>query len=235
MYGEKFRRNRSHNVKIAVEKVSATTPTTMAIPVNDLKPKTYFIYEGQPYVVLETHHLKMQQRRPTVQVRMRNLINGKMLERNFAQSDIFEPADVEHQKVKYLYAHRDQYWFSYEKDLPDRQAGPAKRFELKSEIIGDSAKFLKPNTLIDAIAFSAEGGSASGGESQIISIELPIKMEFKVTEAPPAIRGDTAQGGVKQATIETGASINVPLFINQGDTILINTETGDYVERVNKG
>lgn len=189
----------------------------MAIPVNDLKPKTYFIYEGQPYVVLETHHLKMQQRRPTVQVRMRNLINGKMLERNFAQSDIFEPADVERQKVKYLYAHRDQYWFSYEND--------PKRFELKSEIIGDSGKFLKPNTLIDAITF----------EGTIISIELPIKMEYKVTEAPPAIRGDTAQGGVKQVTIETGASVNAPLFINQGDTILVNTETGDYVERVTKG
>ena len=81
---------------------------------------------GQPYVVLETHHLKMQQRRPTVQVRMRNLINGKMLERNFAQSDIFEPADVEHQKVKYLYAHRDQYWFSYEKIcLTARRTGQA--------------------------------------------------------------------------------------------------------------
>ncbi|OGM97796.1 MAG: elongation factor P [Candidatus Yanofskybacteria bacterium RIFCSPHIGHO2_01_FULL_41_21] len=189
----------------------------MAIPVNDLKPKTYFIYEGQPYVVLETHHLKMQQRRPTVQVSMRNLINGKNLERNFAQSDVFESADVERQKVKYLYAHRDQYWFSYEND--------PKRFELKADIIGDVAKFLKANTIIDAIAF----------EDTIISIELPIKMEYKVTEAPPAIRGDTAQGGVKQATIETGASVNVPLFINQGDIILVNTQTGDYVERINKG
>lgn len=189
----------------------------MAIPVNDLKPKTYFIYEGAPYVVLETHHLKMQQRRPTVQVSMRNLINGKNLERNFAQSDVFEPADVERQKVKYLYAHRDQYWFSYEND--------PKRFELKADIIGDTAKFLKANTVIDAIAF----------EGMIISIELPIKMEYKVTEAPPAIRGDTAQGGVKQVTIETGASINAPLFIESGDTILVNTQTGDYVERVNKG
>ncbi len=190
----------------------------MAIGVNELKPKTYFIYEGQPYVVIETHHLKMQQRRPTVQVRMRNLINGKLLERNFAQSDVFEPADVERQKVKYLYAHRDQYWFSYEKEL-------SKRFELKSDIIGDSAKFLKTNTIIDAIAF----------ESAIISIELPIKMEFKVVEAPPAIRGDTAQGGVKQVVIETGATINAPLFIEQDDIILVNTETGQYVERANKG
>lgn len=189
----------------------------MALGVNELKPKTYFIYEGQPYVVVETHHLKMQQRRPTVQVRMRNLMNGKLLERNFAQSDVFDPADVERQKVKYLYAHRDQYWFSYEND-------PSKRFELKADIIADAAKFLKANTSIDAIAF----------EGTIISIELPVKMEFKVTEAPPAIRGDTAQGGVKQVVIETGASVNAPLFIEQDDIILINTQTGDYVERVEK-
>ena len=188
----------------------------MAIPVNDLKPKTYFIYEGQPFVVLETHHLKMQQRRPTVQVSMRNLINGKNLERNFAQSDVFEPADVERQKVKYLYAHRDQYWFSYEND--------PKRFELTADIIGDTAKFLKANTIIDAVAF----------EGKVISIELPIKMEYRVVEAPPAIRGDTAQGGVKQVTLETGAIVNAPLFIEQDDIILVNTETGDYVERVSK-
>ncbi len=190
----------------------------MAINVNELKPKTYFIYEGQPYVVVETHHLKMQQRRPTVQVRMRNLINGKLLERNFAQSDVFDPADVERQKVKFLYAHRNEFWFVYDND-------PSKRFQLSAEILGDSSKFLKANTVMDAISF----------EGEIISIELPIKMEFKVTEAPPAIRGDTAQGGVKQATIETGANINVPLFIGQDDMIVINTQTGEYVERAEKG
>ncbi len=190
----------------------------MSLGVNELKPKTYFIYEDQPYVVLETHHLKMQQRRPVVQTRMRNLINGKILERNFAQSDVFDEADVERQKVKYLYNHRDQYWFSDEKDA-------SKRFELTAEVLGDSTKFLKANTIMDALTF----------EGKVISIELPVKMEFKVVEAPPAIRGDTAQGGVKQAVIETGASINVPLFIQQDDTIIINTQTGEYVERGNKG
>ncbi len=190
----------------------------MSIGVNELKSKTYFIYEDQPYVVVETHHLKMQQRRPTVQVRMRNLINGKLLERNFAQSDVFEEADVERQKVKFLYAHRDQFWFSYEND-------PSKRFELNSEVLGDSGKFLKANTVMDALSF----------EGKVISVELPIKMEFKVTEAPPAIRGDTAQGGVKQATIETGATINVPLFINVDDLVVVNTQTGEYVERATKG
>ena len=190
----------------------------MSLGVNELKPKTYFIYEGQPYVVLETHHLKMQQRRPVVQTRMRNMINGKVLERNFAQSDVFEAADVERQRVKYLYGHRGQFWFSYEND-------PAKRFELSADLLGDATKFLKANTAMDAISF----------EGTIISVELPVKMEFKVVEAPPAIRGDTAQGGVKQAKIETGAYVNVPLFIEQDDIIVINTQTGDYVERASKG
>src|SRR3989344_2373660 len=189
----------------------------MSLGVNQLKQKTFFIYEGQPYVVLETHHLKMQQRRPTVQVKMRNLINGKVLERNFAQSDVFEQADVEKQKVKYLYGHRGQYWFSNEKD-------PSKRFELSEDILGESTKFLKSNTTLDAVLF----------EGKIITIELPVKMDFKVLEAPPAIRGDTAQGGVKQIKIETGAFINAPLFINEGEILRLNAQTGDYVERVDK-
>lgn len=190
----------------------------MAIPVNDLKPKVFFIFEGQPYVVLETHHLKMQQRRPVVQTKMRNLLNGKVLERNFAQSDTFEEADIQKREVKFLYAHRDQYWFADPKD-------PSKRFELKQELIGDGVKFLKPNTMLEAVYFNDE----------IITVELPVKMEFSVVEAPPAIRGNTAQGGVKSVKIDTGAYINVPLFINEGDQVRVNTETGDYVERVDKG
>ena len=169
-------------------------------------------------MVLETFHLKMQQRRPTVQVKMRNLMNGKILERNFAQSDIFEEADVQRQSVKFLYAHRNQYWFSYKND-------PSKRFELSEDILGNAVKFLKPNTILEAIIF----------EGKVITAELPVKMEFKIIEAPPSIRGDTAQGGVKQAKIETGAYINVPLFIDEGDIVRVNTETGEYVERAEKG
>lgn len=187
----------------------------MSIPVNDLKPKTFFIFEGQPWVVLETHHLKMQQRRPVVQTRMRNLLNGKTVERNFAQSDVFEEADIQRREVKFLYNHRDEYWFSEMND-------PSKRFKLSLDIIGDDARFLKNNTIIEAIFFN----------DNIITIELPVKMVFKVIEAPPAIRGNTAQGGVKQVKIETGAMINAPLFIEEGETIRINTETGEYVERV---
>jgi elongation factor P len=189
----------------------------MSLGVNELKPKTFFLYEDQPYVVLETHHLKMQQRRPVVQTRMRNLLNGKILERNFAQSDVFEEADVARQKVKFLYNHRDKYMFCEENN-------PGKRFELSQEIIGDQTRFLKPNTILEAILFNGN----------VINVELPVKMDFKVVEAPPSTRGNTAQGGTKQVKIETNAMINVPLFIEQDEIITINTETGEYVSRADK-
>ena len=190
----------------------------MSLSVNELKPKTFFIFEGQPWVILESHHLKMQQRRPVVQTRMKNLLNGKIVERNFAQSDIFEEADIKREEVKFLYNHRDEYWFSKKDD-------PSKRFLLDEEILGDATKYLKNNLIVGAILFN----------DRIINIELPVKMDFKVVEAPPAIRGDTAQGGVKQVVIETGATVNTPLFVEEGDVIRVNTETGQYVERVSKG
>ena len=190
----------------------------MSIGMNDLRPGIFFIYEGQPYTVLETHHLKMQQRRPVMQTKMKNMLNGKLYERNFQQSDVFEEADIEYQNVKFLYNHREEYWFCHEND-------PSKRFQLSQGLIGDGVKYLKPNTVVKAILFN----------QKIINIELPIKMDFKVVEAPPTIRGDTAQGGVKQIKIETGTVINVPLFINEGDIIRINTQSGEYTERVNKG
>ena len=186
----------------------------MSLGVNDLKPKTYFIFEGQPCMVLETHHLKMQQRRPVVQTKFRNLLSGKHLERNFAQSDVFEEADIARTEVKFLYSHRDEYWFADPKD-------PSKRFKLPADLIGDQVKFLKPNTLLEALSWNDD----------VITISLPIKMEFAVVEAPPSIRGDTATGGTKQVTLDSGATINAPLFVNEGDRIIVNTETGEYVER----
>lgn len=189
----------------------------MALGINDLKSGVFFIYEGQPYVVLETHHLKMQQRRPTMQTKFKNMLNGKLYERNFQQSDVFEEADIIRQNVKFLYSHRDEYWFSHQND-------PSQRFKLDKEIIGEAVKYLKPNTILNAILFN----------QKIINLELPIKMDFKVIEAPPTIRGDTAQGGVKQVKIETGALVNVPLFINEEDVIRLNTQSDEYVERVEK-
>ncbi len=200
---------------------------------NELKPGILFIVDGQPYEVLESEFLRMQQRKPVMKTKIKSLVSGKIIDRSFQPSDQFEEAEVEKFSVKFLYAHREEFWFC-ELDNPPKSptatGGPAKglgaknRFILKSEIIGDMAKFLKPNMEISAIKFN----------DKILNIDLPIKVDYKVVEAPPAIRGDTAQGGTKVVVIETGAKINVPLFINEGDVIRINTQTASYVERAEK-
>ncbi len=185
---------------------------------SELTKGTLFILEGQPYEVLEMNFLRMQQRKATVNTKIRNLITGKILERNWQASDSFEEAEIERKNSKFLYVNRGEYWFCAENN-------PGERFSLSEEIIGDSAKFLKPNTIVVATVF----------KDKVIKIAMPIKMDFKVTEAPPSIKGNTAQGGNKVVTLEGGATLPVPLFINQGDVVRVNTETGEYVERVDKG
>jgi elongation factor P len=185
---------------------------------NSLKPGTVFILDGQPYQVVEFSFMRMQQRKPVAQTKIKNLINGKVISRSFQHTDSFEEAEINYREVKFIYTHRDKFVFCEIND-------PAKRFEISEEQIGDMAKYLKPNGPVSIMEF----------EDKIINVLLPIKMEFKVIEAPPGIKGNTAQGGVKAVKIETGAMINVPLFIEQGDIIRINTQTGEYAERVEKG
>jgi elongation factor P len=180
----------------------------------DLTKGILFIMDGAPYEVLESHFLRMQQRKAVVQTRIRNLITGKVLDRNFQPSDSFEEAEIEKRPAVFIYANRGECWF--------HEAGnPKNRFPLPAELLGDRAQFLKPDTKVTTMVFNGK----------VIKAELPIKMEFKVTEAPPAIRGNTAQGGTKQITLEGGAKVNAPLFINAGDMVRVNTETGEYVER----
>jgi len=185
---------------------------------NSLKPGTVFILDGQPYQVVEFSFMRMQQRKPVAQTKIKNLINGKVISRSFQHTDSFQEAEIKYREVKFLYNHRDKFVFCEMSD-------PAKRFEISEEQIGDMTKYLKLNSLVSIMEF----------EDKIINVLLPIKMELKVIEAPPSIKGNTAQGGVKAVKIETGAMINVPLFIEQGDTIRINTQTGEYTERVEKG
>lgn len=171
--------------------------------------------DGAPYEVVETHFLRMQQRKAVVQTKIRNLITGKLLDRNFQASDNFEEADITKQNAMFIYESKGEYWFHEE-------GNPKNRFSLKEELVGDQGKFLKPNTKVQTMIFN----------DKVIKVEIPVKMDFKVIEAPPSIKGNTAQGGTKSVTVEGGAKVNVPLFINEGETIRINTQTGDYVERV---
>ena len=181
---------------------------------NELKPGAIFILESQPYEVLEFSFLRMQQRKPVAQTRIKNLITGKIINRNFQHTDSFQEAEIDYKIAKFLYAHRDKFVFA-------KADNPSDRFEMPAEILGEKSKFLKPNSEVELTVF----------EEKIINLHLPIKMEFKVTEAPPSIRGNTAQGGTKQVKIETGALIAAPLFVEEGDVIEVNTETGEYTGR----
>ena len=183
----------------------------------DLTKGTIFEMDGEPYMVLEYNFLRMQQRKPTVQTKLKNLITGKIVSKSFQQSDAFLEAEIEKQPIVFIYQNRGEYWFN-------EKSNPKNRFSLKEDIIAEQAKFLKPNTDILAYKF---------GE-KIINIELPVKMDYKVLEAPPSYKGNTATGGSKIVKLENGLMLNVPMFINEGDVIRVNTSTGEYVERAEK-
>jgi len=184
---------------------------------NDVKPRTYIVMDGQPFEVLSSHVFRKQMRKPVNATKLRNLITGKVMEYSFHASEKTQEADIVTREVKYLFNNRNEYWFCEKND-------PSKRFSLAEDFIGEQGKFMKPNGPIEILTF----------EDRNIGVKLPIKVELKVTEAPPSIKGNTAQGGTKAVTLETGASLNAPLFINEGDILRINTETGEYVERVQK-
>lgn len=185
---------------------------------NEVKPGQFIVYEGSLYEVLEAAFLRMQQRKPVMKVKLRDLLSGKVKETSFQPSDDLEEAELERMKARFLYKSKNEFWF-------DEAGNPKNRFSLPEDKIGPAAQFLKDQCEVTALMF----------EDKFISIKLPIKVDLEVTEAPPAIKGDTASGGSKQVTLETGARINTPFFISQGDVVRVNTETGEYVERVQKG
>jgi elongation factor P len=182
---------------------------------NEVVERKYIVIGGEPYEVLSSHVFRKQQRKPVNAVKMKNLITGKVAEMSFHVSDKVEEADISTREIKYLYANKGEYWFCEAND-------PSKRFKLEEAVLGVGMKFIKPNSLLSALVF----------DEKIIGVKMPIKVELKVTEAQPAVRGDTAKGGNKIVTVETGATVTVPMFIKEGDILRINTDTGEYTDRV---
>lgn len=182
---------------------------------NEITVGKFIIFNGEPWEVLSAHVFRKQQRKPVNATKLRNLITGRITENSFHVSEKAEEAELENKDIKFIYEAKGEYWFNEAKDA-------SKRFALKAEQVGVGANFLKKDTLAKALIF----------EEKIIGVKLPIKMDVKVVEAPPSTKGNTAQGGNKVVKVETGASVNTPLFINEGDIIRVNTETGEYVERV---
>ncbi len=182
---------------------------------NELKPRKYIVFEGEPFEVLTSHVFRKQMRKPVNATKLRNLLTGKVVEHSFHQSEKIAEAELDSRKVKYLYTNRGEHWFCEAND-------PSKRFQLSPESVEGKIEWIKPNSIVDLLSF----------EGRMIGLEIPIKVELKVTEAAPAVKGNTVQGGSKEIKLETGKMINVPMFVNEGDIIRVNTETGDYVERV---
>lgn len=182
---------------------------------NEIKTGKVIKVNAEPYIIIKTDHHKMGRGGAVLKIKCRNLINGNVQERTYQGSEKAEEAETETKKANFMYKDKDEAYFmdneSYE------------QFNLPVEEIGEASLFLKDGTDVDVLYF----------ESKPVSISLPIKMDFKVVSAPPGVKGNSAGNVNKQVELETGAKINVPMFINEGDIIRINTETGEYVERAN--
>lgn len=186
------------------------------IAYNELKKGTLFLWNNEPYEVLEYNFVRMQQRRPSAQTKIRHLKSGAISLQTFKQSDSFEELELEKKLAIFVFCNRGTCTF--------HAAGkPSERFMLSEDIaLKGKTQYLKPNTEVTARYISDE----------LLDIQIPIKVDLTVVEAPPTVRGNTAQGGLKQVTLETGLIINAPMFVNEGDVLRINTELGTYVERV---
>lgn len=181
---------------------------------SELKKGSRIVIEKQPYEIIEASTMFKGRGSSVLQTKIKNLITGNVISKTVRSTDSFEEADIKKIKNKFIYSNKGKFFFQREDN--------SKRFELSDKILGETILFLKPNESIDAIEFQEE----------IINISLPVKVNLKVIEAPPGIKGDRSQAGTKVIILETGAKINAPLFIKEGDMIEVNTETREYVRRI---
>ena len=183
--------------------------------ITDLKPGRAITLDGDPYLVISSQFGRKSQSKANMQCKLKNLKTGAIMAKNFQGSEKIEPAEVGYRHVQYLYKGQGTRVFM---DL-----GTYDQFELPDETVGDAVDFLIDGLELDALVF----------DEKPIGVSLPVTIVLKVVETQPGLRGDTAQGGDKPAKLESGATLNVPLFINEGDKIKINTERWEYVERAN--
>ena len=183
---------------------------------NEIKRGKVIKINNEPYIIIKTDHHKMGRGGAVLKTKCRNLINGNMLEKTFQGTEKAEDGETQTKKANFMYKDKDEAYFM--------DSTTYEQFNLAIEAIGEPAKFLKDGTDVDILYF----------ENRPISVSLPIKMELKVISAPPGVKGNSAGNVNKQVELETGTTINVPLFINEDDIIKVNTDTGEYVERANQ-
>ncbi len=187
----------------------------MSINFSDLSRNMVIELDGQPWQVMDYERHKMQQRAPVTRIKMKNLLSGAVVERTFQRYDTdFTVAEIDNRETQYLYTDGTYFYFLDQETFD--------QYELTRETLGDTLNYLKENMIAEMVFYK---GSP-------INLNLPTHVELAVAETPPAFRGDTAQGGNKPATLETGLRINVPMFITPGTIVKVDTRTGQYTERV---
>ncbi|HAX25122.1 MAG TPA: elongation factor P [Thermomicrobiales bacterium] len=184
------------------------------IDTGDLRKGLIIEHDGTLQRIIDYQHVKQGRGSAFVRLTMRNLRTGSTTQQTFQAGSRFPLVRLERQRVQYLYLEDDTYIFM---DLDSFE-----QLSLTKETLGDAVNYLKEQDTIDLMTYQEEA----------IDIEMPITVELVVTQTDPGFRGDTATGGNKPATLETGVVVNVPLFINEGDTLKIDTRTGEYLERV---
>ncbi len=184
---------------------------------NEILSKTIIDYNNEPYEVLSSHIFRMQQRKPVNQTKLRHLVSGKVIEISFHQNETVTEADIDKMQALYLYTNKGESWFAEVGNLKNR-------FSFPEEVVHDKVQWLSPNSAVEVLTY----------EEKPMTIKIPIKIDLEVKDAPPAVKGNTVSGGTKLVELSTGTKIDVPLFINTGDIIRINTDTGLYSERVTK-
>ena len=186
----------------------------MTIGYGELKKGMSIEIEGEPYSVVDYERSKMQQRAPVMRIRFRNLLTGRVVDKTFSGYDVsFTPADVERRKSQYIYQDGDFYYFMDNESYD--------QFPMDQGQVAETLDFIVEQMEVDLIFFKGTP----------ITLELPITVDLKVINSPPGVRGDTATGASKEATVETGLMLQVPLFVKEGDVIKIDTRTGQYISR----
>ena len=183
------------------------------ITAGDFRNGVTFDDNGQVFQVIEFLHVKPGKGAAFVRTKLKNVITGAVLERTFSPTDKFENAYIERKDMEYLYSDGDLYYFM-EQETYDQTP-------INASQLGDNFKFVKENMICKVCSY----------KGNVFGVEPPTFVELEVTQTDPGFKGDTATNATKPATLETGAEIRVPLFINEGDHIRIDTRTGEYMER----
>ncbi len=170
--------------------------------------------EGAVFQIIEFQHVKPGKGAAFVRTKLKNVINGGVVERTFRPTEKFPQARIDRSDMQYLYNDGDLFYFMNTENY--------EQVALNADTIGDALKFVKENEMCKVLAYNGS----------IFSVEPPLFVELEITDTEPGFKGDTATGATKPATVETGAQVAVPLFVNQGDVIKIDTRTGEYLSRV---